>query len=118
MKYIKLYEDINFDDIDEEEIDYTHIYKDASDMMINSYYHYKLLTFLNDNNIFNIFIDNFIQYNGSINELPKLLKRSPENYIYDAFDWNFYDFKTDTYDTKKYLFWENTNEKWLNYLDA
>jgi len=98
MKYIKLFENIDWDWMDEDESDIPYEFNDNE----NFY------NFLVDNKVLDQFIYNFDNYKLKEMNYSELLHRNKNDYILWAFAW---DETPEGHD-----FWLNLNYKWIDFL--
>jgi pyoverdine/dityrosine biosynthesis protein Dit1 len=97
MRYIKLYDNINFNDIDE--------INDCSDYP-EFEGHEDFCGFLKDNGVLDKFIKNC--YKDSVKDISKYLdKVSPIDYISSAFHW---------YIDNNNSMWARLDDEWVNYI--
>jgi hypothetical protein len=109
MRYIKLYEDIDFNNIDD--------YEGVDDF--DGFEDFR--NFLEDNGVLDKFIKNFysndnegwkkvywVDYNGdgdyTLNDFLRYNKKNKSNYISRAFSWSS--------SPEGYLYWEKVRNKW------
>jgi hypothetical protein len=103
MKYIKKFESIDWNYIDEEKPDIMPEFKDNEDFY----------NFLVENDVLDKFIDHYNKYKFKKISLKKYLKNKKKlNLIYNLIDYSF----NWTITPEGHKFWSKLNDKWRNKL--